>query len=367
MTFRKSLAIGILIGAASWWSAGTTRAEVPDVVVSIKPIHSLAAGLMQGIGEPVLLIEGGASPHAYSLRPSEAEALQNADVVFWIGDEMETFLEKPLEALPKQAKVVALHEADGVVLLPFREGGDWEAHADHEEHKEDHGHRDDHGHEHAEKHADEHDHGHEHAEKHGDEHDHGHAEDHAEHHDDDHAHGGHAHGENDMHIWLDPSNATAMVTRMVGVLSEVDPANAPRYQANGDALKTRLTALNSGIDGKLRPVKTTPYVVFHDAYQYFDKRYGLSPAGSITVDPDRKPSAQRLYSIRKKILDSGAVCVFSEPQFEPGVVTTVIEGTDARTALLDPLGADLPPGPDAYFVLLNNLATDLRSCLKPAS
>ena len=170
-----------------------------------------------------------------------------------------------------------------------------------------------------------------------------------------------------MHIWLDPSNATAIVTRMVEVLSEVDPANAPRYQANGDAVKTRLTALNSGIDGKLQPVKTTPYVVFHDAYQYFDNRYGLSPAGSITVDPDRKPSAQRLYNIRKKILDSGAVCVFSEPQFEPGVVTTVIEGTEARTGVLDPLGADLPPGPDAYFALLNNLATGLRTCLKPAS
>lgn len=346
--FRKSFAVGVLIVAVSWWSAGTTRADLPDVVVSIKPIHSLAAGVMQGIGEPALLIEGGASPHAYSLRPSEAEALQNADVVFWIGDEMETFLEKPLEALPKQAKVVALHEADGVVLLPFREGENWEAHKDHAGQKEDHRHSDDHGHEHAEKRADEHNHGH--------------AEDHTAHHDDE-----HAHGDKDMHIWLDPSNASAIVAHMVDVLSEVDPANAPRYQANGDALKTRLTALNSGIDGKLQPVKTTPYVVFHDAYQYFEKRYDLRPAGSITVDPDRKPSAQRLFNIRKRILDSGAVCIFSEPQFEPGVVATVIEGTQARTAVLDPLGADLSPGPDAYFALLNTLATDLRSCLKPAS
>lgn len=345
MVFRKSFAIGILIVAASWWSAGTTRADVPSVVVSIKPIHSLAAGVMNGVAEPSLLIKGGASPHAYALKPSEANALQNANVVFWIGDELETFLEKPLEALPKQAKVVALHETDGIVLLPFREGGDWEAHTDHHaEREDDHGHSDDHGHDHAE--------------KHDDKHDHGHAEDHADE---------HAHGEHDMHIWLDPSNATTIVARMVEVLSEVDPANAPRYQANGETLKTRLATLSSGIDGKLQPVKTTPYVVFHDAYQYFDNRYGLSPAGSITVDPDRKPSAQRLFNIRKKILDSGAVCVFSEPQFEPDVVTTVIEGTEARTGVLDPLGADLQPGSEAYFVLLDNLATDLRSCLKPES
>ena len=304
------------------------------MVVSIQPIHSLAAGVMSGIGEPALLIKGGASPHTYSLKPSEAEALQNADVVFWIGDEMETFLEKPLEALPTHATVVALDRAEGVVLLPSRDSGEWEAHADH-----DTGHEQDHG------------------DGHGDGHGHGPAEDHA---------GEHAHGAHDMHIWLDPSNATAIVARMVGVLSEADPANATRYQANGETLKTRLTALSSGIDGKLQPVRTTPYVVFHDAYQYFENRYGLSPAGSITVDPDRKPSARRLVDIREKIAESGAVCVFSEPQFEPGVLVTVIEGTRARTGVLDPLGADLPPGPDAYFALLENLATDLRRCLEPA-
>ena len=341
---HKSLAIGGLVAAVSWWSAGTASADVPDVVVSIQPIHSLAAGVMSGIGEPALLIKGGASPHTYSLKPSEAEALQNADVVFWIGDEMETFLEKPLEALPTHATVVALDRAEGVVLLPSRDSGEWEAHADH-----DTGHEQDHGH------GDGHDHGH--AENHDDKHDHGHAEDHA---------GEHAHGAHNMHIWLDPSNATAIVARMVGVLSEADPANATRYQANGETLKTRLAALSSGIDGKLQPVRTTPYVVFHDAYQYFENRYGLSPAGSITVDPDRKPSARRLVDIREKIAESGAVCVFSEPQFEPGVLVTVIEGTQARTGVLDPLGADLPPGPDAYFALLENLATDLRRCLEPA-
>jgi zinc transport system substrate-binding protein len=345
---RTISAIAALSLSAWALPVGTVLAEVPGVVVSIKPIHSLAAGVMRGIGEPTLLIEGGASPHSYSLKPSEAEALQNADVVFWIGDGMEAFLEKPLEALPTHARVVALDRAEGVVLLPSRDSGGWEAHADHDaELEKDHGH------------GDGHDHGH--AEKHDDADDHGHADEHA----DDHA-GEHAHGAHDMHIWLDPTNATAIVARMVGVLSDVDPANATRYQANGETLKTRLAALGSGIDGKLQPVRTTPYVVFHDAYQYFENRYCLSPAGSITVDPDRKPSARRLVDIREKILDSGAVCVFSEPQFEPGVVVTVIEGTDARTGVLDPLGADLPPGPDAYFALLENLAADLRSCLEPA-
>lgn len=345
MMFRKWFAIGVLIVAASSWSAGTTRADVPKVVVSIKPVHSLAAGVMSGVAEPTLLIEGGASPHAYALKPSEAEALQNADVVFWIGEEMETFLEKPLEALPTHATVVALHEADGVVLLPFREGDERESHADHHtEHDEDHGHGDDHGHEHAE--------------KHGDKRDNGQAEDHADE---------HAHGEENMHIWLDPNNAAAMVARMVGVLSEVDPANAARYRVNGDTLKSRLAALNSAIESQLEPIKATPYVVFHDAYPYFENRYGLSPAGSITVDPDRRPSAQRIGAIRNKIAETGAVCVFSEPQFEPAIVATVIEGTAAKSAVLDPLGADIDSGPDAYFQLIRNVAASLRGCLQQSS
>lgn len=340
---RNSLSMGILTVATWLFSAGTTLADVPDVIVSIKPVHSLAAGVMDGIGEPSLLIKGGASPHTYTLKPSDAEALQNADVVFWIGDEMETFLEKPLEALPKQAEVIALSQAEGVVLLPSREGGEWEAHEHHHaDPEEEHGHAADHDHDH----------------NHADKHDHDHATEHADE---------HAHGEHDMHIWLDPRNATAIVARMVEVLSEVDPENAPRYRTNGKAVKSRLAKLDSSIDRQLDPVKAIPFVVFHDAYQNFDHRYGLNAAGSITIDPDRKPSAQRIFNIRTKILDSGAVCVFSEPQFEPDLVATVIEGTDARTGSLDPLGADLPPGPDAYFMLMGNLATDLRSCLKPAT
>lgn len=339
---RKLSAIVVLSVSAWAPPAGTTLADVPDVVVSIKPIHSLAAGVMKGIGEPTLIIKGGASPHNYSLRPSEAYALQNADVVFWVGKELETFLEKPSQAVPEHAAVVALHEAHGVTLLSFREGAEWEDHADdHTAHSEDHGDADHHGDDHP-------------------------GDDHTEHH-----HGertdGHAYGGTDMHIWLDPDNASAIVTQIVTTLSEIDTANAPRYQSNGTALNDRLEELDSAIDHDLAPIKASPYIVFHDGYQYFEKHYGLSPAGSITVDPDRKPGARRIKEIRQKIEETGALCVFSEPQFEPAIVNTVIEGTNTKTAILDPLGADLVPGGGAYFQLMRGLAASLRGCLGGSS
>jgi len=344
-TFSAIVVLSVGVWAAS---AASARADVPDVVVSIKPVHSLVAGVMKGVGEPTLLIKGGASPHSYSLRPSEASSLQNAEVVFWVGDELETFLEKALEALPKHATVVALHEVDGVTLLPFREGAEWEKHADdHEAHAKEHAHADEHHHEGTSDDSEEHA-GHEHG-KHADEPAH------------------HAHGEKNMHIWLDPANAEAMVSRIALALSEADPANAPRYRSNAIALTDRLAEMDSVIDRDVAPVKRSPYIVFHDAYQYFETRYDLSPAGSITVDPDRKPGVRRIKEIRQKIQDTGAVCVFSEPQFEPAIVNTVIEGTKAKTAILDPLGADLAPGADAYFQLMHGLASSLRGCLRQSS
>ncbi|MGF1640508.1 MAG: zinc ABC transporter substrate-binding protein ZnuA [Rhodospirillales bacterium] len=309
-------------------------ADVPDVVVSILPIHSLVAGVMDGVGTPTLLVKGGGSPHAYTLRPSEAQALQGADLVFWVGEDLETFLGKALRSLPRKARVVALHEAEGVTLLSYREGGAWEEHADDDGDDHDHGHKHDDGHKH--------DHGH----KHGDE---------------------HAHGAKDMHIWLDPTNAQAMVAQVVAILSEVDPANAPRYRANATAVHARLAELDAALAADLAAVKGRRYVVFHDAYQYFENRYGLTPAGSITVSPDRQPSAGRLAEIRAKIAATGAACVFAEPQFEPALVKTVIEGSAARTGILDPLGADLAPGPDAYIALMRDLATSLNECLRSSS
>ena len=338
----RCLSIAVLALVALGTAAAPAAADGPKVVASIKPIHSLVAGVMDGVGTPTLLVRGAASPHTYSLKPSEARALDEAELVFWVGEEMEAFLERPLAALAADARVVTLSEAPGVTLVLTRKGGAWEAHEEHEEHEEHAEHEAEHARHHDEHHAEE---GHEHE---GEDHD-------------------HAHGEHNMHIWLDPENAKAMVRAAVAALGAADAANAGRYAANGERIIVRLDKLDGELRKRLAPVRARPYVVFHDAYHYLEHRYGLSAVGSITVSPDRKPGAKRLYEIRRKIVDARAVCVFSEPQFEPALVATVVEGTPAKTGVLDPLGADLDAGPDAYFRLLRNLAASLRDCLVPAS
>ena len=312
--------------------SAAARAEI-QVVASIVPVHSLVAGVMEGAGTPHLLVPGGATPHSFALRPSDARRLEQAAAVFWIGPSLETFLERPVTALARKATVVALIDADGVTRLPFREGGPWDAHDDD-----------------AEKAAS----GKEAAPKDG--HGHGHGHEHE-----------HAHEGADGHAWLDPRNAMAMARAIARTLGQADPANKARYDANAARLVSRLQGLDAALATTLAPAKGRPYIVFHDAYQYFEARYGLTPAGSITVSPEVTPGAKRLAEIRARIKKASAVCVFAEPQFEPKLVRTVIQGTDARTATLDPLGAQLPPGPDAYFRLLQDLANHLRSCLKGTS
>ncbi len=311
--------------AAVFLVSGAANAS-SRVVASILPVHSLVAGVMQGIGTPQLLVAGAASPHDYALSPSSARALQSAEAVFWIGAGMESFLVKPLAALSQDAAVVAF--GDNVPLLAGREGGSWEAH-DEAGHNGD-GHNDT-----------------------------GHSEVEGEH---------HGHEENDdqhsdMHVWLDPANAQTMVRVIVATLQKTDPANAVAYAANGETLLQRLDMLDATLRNTLVPVRKTPYVVFHDAYQYFERRYGLNAVGSLTISPDRSPGVKRLYAVRDKIQSTGARCVFAEPQFAPALVATVLEGTPARAGTLDPIGAEIPPGPDAYFTLLENLAAGLRDCL----
>jgi len=319
-------------GPGAIGTAARAAGQAPAVVVTLKPVHSLVAGVMAGVGEPRLLIAGAASPHAYSLRPSDAQALSEAELVFWVGDGMETFLEKPLESLAGDAAVVTLSQVPGVTLLKTRAGGTWEAH-------------DEHGHD-VEHHDVEH---HDEAEV-------GHEEEHAHH-----------HGAHNLHIWLDPDNAMAIVRAAVTALSEVDPDHAADYARNGEALIDRLAALDRELRADLTPVFQAPFVVFHDAYAYFERHYDLNAVGSITVSPERTPGAQRLSEIRAKIGELGAACVFSEPQFAPRVVRTVVEGTSARQGVLDPLGADHPAGPDAYFALMRDLAASLKKCLAVAS
>lgn len=305
MGIRGLLSIGALLLAP--WIAWAT----PHVVASLQPVHSLAAGVMQGVGQPRLLVAGGASPHDYSLRPSDARAIAEADVVFWIGPDLESFLVRPLQNAKSTVQHVALLEAPDVTVWPLRTGGVWEAHSD----EDDHGHRQ------------------------------GHKADH------------------DAHIWLDPVNAIAMTRRMVAVLGEVDSDHKVDYERNGAALIERLNQLNQQLALQLAPIKDQPYVVFHDAYQYFERRYGLNAVGSVVLDPEQRPGAKRVAEIQTRIRDHGVRCVFSEPQFQPALVQTVIAGSGARTGILDPLGAEIPPGPDAYFQLLEGLADALRACL----
>ncbi|HEY8577923.1 MAG TPA: zinc ABC transporter substrate-binding protein ZnuA [Devosia sp.] len=314
----------------------STAMAAPEVVASIKPVHSLVAAVMAGVGEPSLIVKGSASPHTYALRPSDAGALESADIVFWTGHGMEMFLAGSLETLAGDAVLVELAETPGIELLPMREGGAFEAHS--------HG---DEGHDHA---HDEHDHA---------EHDHD-AHDAAEH---DHAHEGHAHGEGDMHFWLDPENAKLMVTHIAATLAEADPDNAATYQSNAEAELVKLDELEAELQATLAPVADKPFLVFHDAYQYFETRFGLSLAGSVTVSPDVAPGAARIDELRAKVTELGATCVFAEPNFEPRVIETIIEGTDAQAGVLDPEGGALEEGIELYPTLLRGLASSLVDCL----
>jgi zinc transport system substrate-binding protein len=299
-------------------STTATAADAPKVVVSIKPIHSLVAAIMQGVGTPDLIVDGAASPHTYALKPSNARSLQEAKVVFWVGPGMEAFLQKPLAALGSNATIVELDDAPGITKLKFREGGAFEPHDDGDEHEAS----------------------------------------------DDHAHGhNHDHGEFDTHLWLDPHNAKALVSEITTSLVAADPANALTYQANQKALNDKLDALDTEIASTLAPVKDKPFIVFHDAYQYFEHRYGVRVSGSITVSPETIPGAQRVAEIHSKVADLGATCVFAEPQFEPKLVNVVLEGTSAKSGTLDPEAATLPQGPDLYFDLMRGIASSLKACL----
>ncbi len=312
--------------------------SAPNVVVSLKPIHSLVAGVMAGVGEPELLVKGAASPHGYVLRPSEARLLSKADLIIRVGSGLEGFMDKPLETLSHDADKLDLAQVLKDKLLPAREGGDWEKHEHHHSHDTDH---DDHleaEHHHDADHDDHHE-----AEHHHD----------ADH--DDHATLAHF----DHHIWLSPEIAKEIVKVTATKLATLDPEHAKKYRSNSDKLLTRLDKLDQQLKKDLQPVSKTPYVVFHAAYQYFEVAYNLNPVGSITIDPEHRPGAKRVKEIRDKIIRTHAKCVFSEPQFESRLIATLIEGTDARTGILDPLGADLEAGPEAYFVLLENMGKNI--------
>ena len=467
----------VIIGAMSLFNISAAKADI-DVVTSIKPVHSLVSGVMAGVSTPSVIIEGAGSPHTYSLKPSQAKQLQDAKLVFWMGDELETFLVGPVENIAKKATVVKLIDSHDLKKIKFREGGmfDDHGHDDHDDHSDHDGHGDhafewaglfdlkagsyrwsfakvdgnyadpamkmvilksadiEASEEMAEKllesssfeirthddsisaakiayslnfdnsknvtdfnvkietdgkyafftehmpfefeanehffknesgidieplaqvpDADHHDHDHEkHAKKEHDEHDH-------EKHDD------HGHGEFDPHVWLDPVNAKAIVHEIEEALVKADPEHASIYKANAHKMMDQLDSLVAELSDQLEPVHDKGFIVFHDAYQYFEQRFDVSAIGSITVSPEVMPGAERVSELREKISDLSATCVFSEPQFEPKLVKTLVDGTGARTGVLDPLGATLVKGPDLYFQLLRNMASSLKKCLSGES
>ncbi|KZY38903.1 zinc transporter [Roseovarius sp. HI0049] len=330
--------------------AGAALAEAPDVAADIAPVHSLVARVMADVGQPDLIMPPGASPHEYNLRPSEAQALQDAELVFWIGPELTPWLADSIETLAGGAEVVTLSGLEETTTLPTRESALFEAH--------EHG---DHGHAH-----DDNDHDHDH-----DAHDHSHddAHDHEEHDHDDHDHDDHDHAEahdhggQDPHMWLSPQNASAWLTAIADALATADPDNADTYAANAAAGREELAALSGEIDSLLAPVRDRNFIVFHDAYQYFEQSFDIPASGAISLSDATDPSPARIAEVQQRVAELGVSCVLSEPQFNPGVVAAVMEGSEARTGVLDPVGSDLDPGPGLYPQMLRNLARALADCL----
>ena len=287
----------------------TARSEI-KVVTSIKPIHSLASYLMQGIGSPSLIVEGSNSPHNFTLKPSHAKMLQQADLVFWVGENLETPLEKPIKSISKKSKVIELLEINGLKKLEFREKNIFDGH-------------DDHGHK-----------------KH-----------------DDH---GHAHGDHDPHIWLDPSNAKVIAKKMTKELVSLDKENAKTYKENSKKLIKEIDLLIKDIKNNTN--KNASFIVFHDAYQYFEKKFRVDAIGALTVNTDILPGAEQLKDIRNVINKKKAKCIFSEPQFNPNIINAIAKDTNIKTGVLDPLGSTLPADKNQYFMLIKNISNSLKPC-----
>ena len=329
------------------------NAEI-KVVASIKPIHSLASYLMDGVGKPDLIVDGYASPHGFAMKPSHAKILQNADIIFWVGEDIENFLEKPLNSIAKKAEKIELMEIKGVTKLKFRERNIFDEH--------DHGHKEDDHDDHAKKEDDHDDHDHDkegHKKDDHDDHDHdkeGHKKD--DH--DDHGHEGHAHGEFDPHIWLDPMNAKVILSEMAEHLIEIDQKNASKYKANLNKAHKDLDNLTKKVKSELN--KDFKSIVFHDAYQYFEERFGVNILGAFTVNTDVMPGAEQLAEIREVIEHDKVSCIFSEPQFNPDIIKAVAKDTNVATGVIDPLGATLDPGKNLYFDLIKNMSNSFKGC-----
>ena len=315
----------------------SVNAEI-KVVASIKPIHSLASYLMDGVAKPDLIVDGYASPHGFAMKPSHAKMLQNADLIFWVGEDLENFLEKPLNSIAKKAEKIELMEIKGLQVLKFRERNIFDDHDDHgHDDHDDHGKKeDDHDHDDHGKKEDDHDHD-DHGKKEDDHDDHGHDD-----------HEGHAHGEFDPHIWLDPINAKVILNEMVEHLIENDPKNEAKYKSNLSKALKEIDKLT--IDVMTDLSSSVSSIVFHDAYQYFEERFNVNILGAFTVNTDVMPGAEQLAEIREIIEHDKVACVFSEPQFNPDIIKAVAKDMNIKTGVVDPLGATLDPGKDLSLI-----------------
>ncbi|MDA9042353.1 zinc ABC transporter substrate-binding protein [Candidatus Pelagibacter sp.] len=322
---KKIHLISTLIGLLAF--STLAKADL-KVVTSIKPIHSLASYIMDGVGSPGLIVDGYNSPHSFQLKPSHAKMLEQADIIFWIGEDLENFLEKPLATIAKKAEKIELLEIKGIKKLKFRERNIFEEHEGHDDHgddakKEEH---DDHGHD---------------AKK--------------EEHDD---HEGHGHGEYDPHIWLDPINAKVILNEITEHLIENDSKNAAFYKSN---LAKALAKIDKLIIDVITETNTDlSYVVFHDAYQYYENRFNVNILGAMTVNPDVMPGAEQIHEIHEVIEHDNVSCILSEPQFNPDIIKSIAKDTNVKTGVLDPLGANLKPGKDLYFDLIRNMSASFN-------
>ena len=287
--FKTICAIFLLLAALSV----PALAKPPLVVASIKPLQSLVAMVMEGVGVPYLLVRNNASPHDYVLRPSDAGALEKADLVFWIGPELEASLTRPLKTLATRAKIVSFADVESLTRLPLPGGN----------------------------------------------------------------------GTN-MHFWLDPENAVLMVRKIAAALTRLDPDNSGRYRQNASKATEELTKLTLEIAAILRPVSGCKFITFHNAYNYFEQRFSMPAVTSITINPQTAPGVKRVEQIQRLIASRNVRCIFSEPQFSPRLIKAISEGSKVKIGVLDPLGANLAPGPGLYFQLLRNIALSMRDCLQ---
>ncbi|SHI47039.1 zinc transport system substrate-binding protein [Palleronia salina] len=334
---------GVVLSA---FVATGAAAEVPRVATDIAPVHGLVARVMEGLGTPEMIVEAGASPHGYSMRPSEARALERAEAVFWVGSALEPWLEGAIETLAEGAAVIELLDAPETRTLAFREGARFDAHA-HGDEEHDGG--DDHGH-------DAHDEG-----GHADHDDHAEAEDHAG--EESHAdHEGHDHDGIDPHAWLDPENGKAWLGVIADTLADLDPENAETYRANAEAGQSEIDAAVADVRDMLSAAEGISFIVFHDAFQYFESRFDIAAAGAISLSDASDPGPARIAEVQETVRDLGVTCVLAEPQFNRQLVDTVTEGTEARAAVLDPLGVDLEAGPGFYPALIRTLGSGIADC-----